>query len=269
MVNQPLEKFQAIVLAGDRGSTDPVALHANAPCKALAEIQGRPILLRVLDVLIESDNIAEITIVGPNSDLLNQCPELVALIESGVVTWVAPATTPCTSAQAALAAANNDLPTLITTADHGFLSLEILTEFFESVHEIEADTVAALVSHEIVTDVFPSNKRTALRFRDGAFCGCNLFAIKTSQGALAIDYWRRVENLRKTPWRIAGVISFSTLILFLLGRLTVAAAMKGLTRKIGAQVSIAFLRNADAAIDIDSAADWDLVDRELQDRQSR
>ena len=49
--------FWAVVLAADRTSADPVALAAGVPCKALAPVGGRPMLLRVLDALSAAEEV--------------------------------------------------------------------------------------------------------------------------------------------------------------------------------------------------------------------
>ena len=61
-LNPDVNKFVAIVLAGDRTDSDPVAAHSDVPCKAIASINGRPMTLRVLDALCESDVIKSIVL---------------------------------------------------------------------------------------------------------------------------------------------------------------------------------------------------------------
>jgi GTP:adenosylcobinamide-phosphate guanylyltransferase len=43
--------FTAVVLAGDRGSEDPVARAAGVRSKSLTPVGGRPMVLRVIDAL--------------------------------------------------------------------------------------------------------------------------------------------------------------------------------------------------------------------------
>ncbi|MDZ7826713.1 MAG: hypothetical protein U5R48_12630 [Gammaproteobacteria bacterium] len=51
---------------------------------------------------------------------------------------------------------------------------------------------------------FPDSRRTALRFADGARCGCNLFLFRGAPALQVLDFWQRVEGLRKQPHRHPG-----------------------------------------------------------------
>ncbi|MFT7616781.1 MAG: GTP:adenosylcobinamide-phosphate guanylyltransferase [Planctomycetota bacterium] len=259
-------KFTAIVLAGDRGPDDPVAKSQGASCKALSKVGGRELLLRVLDVLLASPNIKRTCIVGPAVEHIDSCPELERLLTNKSVLWIPPSRTPCTSAQAALESVGDSHPLLITTADHGFLDQKVLQDFLNAAESHDADTVTGLVRYDQVMSEFPQGKRTALRFKGNSYCGCNLFAIRTSDGSKAVSYWRQVETLRKTPWRIASVVGIPTLLSFVLGRLTADAAMLALSKKMGAKVGYVEVPHARAAIDIDTPADCELVENVLSER---
>ena len=60
--------FAALVLAGDRSSSDPLVAASGRGCKALVEIDGTPMILRVLDALGHSAEVGEITICGPSRE---------------------------------------------------------------------------------------------------------------------------------------------------------------------------------------------------------
>ena len=53
-MNLPSSKMTAIVLAGQRDGEDALAQHTDADCKAVIEIAGIPMLMRVLDALDSS-----------------------------------------------------------------------------------------------------------------------------------------------------------------------------------------------------------------------
>ncbi len=266
IISETQIKYSVIVLAGDRGPGDPVAKAQGASCKALASLFDRPLLLRVLDILLTSPYVRNILIVGPKMNHRDSNPELMSLINNNQVKWLEPDRTPCTSALLALSDSSIQYPVLLTTADHAFLSHAIIEEFVLTASESSADILAGLVSHERVMKRFPHAKRTALKFSDGAFCSCNLFAIHRAQGQIAVQYWRRVEQLRKKPWRIASLIGWRTLVSFVFKRLSIAKVMAQLTQVTGAHVSFVELQNADAAVDIDSQEDWRMANKILTQR---
>ena len=57
--------WAAIVLAGDRRADDPLVIASGRGCKALLEIAGRPMLMRVLEALQSTDCVASVLLSGP------------------------------------------------------------------------------------------------------------------------------------------------------------------------------------------------------------
>ena len=102
-------------------------------------------------------------------------------------------------------------------------------------------------------------KKTVLRFRDGEFCGCNLFTFLTPAGREAANYWREVEAQRKSPLRVIRALGWFSVVKYLCGKLTLDDALKSLSRNLGLQVRAVILPYADAAVDVDSVSDYHLV----------
>ena len=61
-----------------------------------------------------------------------------------------------------------------------------------------------------------------LKFSDGHYCGCNLFALLSANGLGAPVVWQRVEQHRKQPWRIVAALGPWVVLRFLLGRVALA-----------------------------------------------
>jgi hypothetical protein len=89
------------------------------------------------------------------------------------------------------------------------------------------DVVAALTSYSQVMAKYPGMRRTRIRFRNGDFCGCNLYAFLTPEGHAAADFWRRVENQRKRPVRMLNELGWLVLLRYLFGRLTCSSLPAG------------------------------------------
>jgi GTP:adenosylcobinamide-phosphate guanylyltransferase len=252
--------FTAVVLAGDRTAHDPVARAAGVPCKALALVGGRPMVHRVLDALGTARGIGARILCGPRRDALEQDAELRILVETGTVEWVAPATTPSLSAAAALDRVPAAAPVLLTTADHALLTPAVVDHFCEAARATGADVVVGLARAEQVIAAFPGTRRTILRLKGGGYCGCNLFAFLTPTGREAAQYWRRVEQQRKRPLRLAaGVLGWSGILDYALGRLTLEAALERMSRRLGIRAGSVILPFPEAAVDVDSVEDLRLV----------
>jgi molybdopterin-guanine dinucleotide biosynthesis protein A len=252
--------FTAVVLAGDRTPDDPVARAAGVPCKALALVGGRPMVHRVLDALGAARDIGARILCGPRRDALEQDAGLRVLVDSGTVQWLPPAATPSLSAAAALDRVPAGAPVLLTTADHALLTPAVVDYFCEAARATGADVVVGLARAEQVIAAFPGTRRTILRLKGGGYCGCNLFAFLTPAGRGAAGDWRRVEQQRKRPLRLAaGVLGWSAILDYALGRLTLERALERMARRLGLRAGSVILPFPEAAVDVDSVEDLQLV----------
>lgn len=251
--------FCAIVLAGSRGPTDPVATAAGVPAKCLTPIAGEPMVLRVLRALERSGRVASVVLCGPNAQVVGASGDLSRLMDSGAVRWVAPAATPSTSAGLALDTIAVDQPVLLTTGDHALLSADMVRHFLDQARMQEVDVAVALAPYPLVRQAYPRTRRTVLRFSDGGFCGCNLFAFLTPRARSMAQTWRQVENDRKNPIRVIGLVGWWAMLLYALGRLSLAGALRRISRKTGLRIGVVVMPFAEVSIDVDSVADLELV----------
>lgn len=254
-------EFQVLVLAGDRTTADPVAAHARVPCKAAVPAGGIPLLQRVLAAVRALPGAGRILVVGPHASVLARCPELQAALQADGVTHLEPLASPSRSAAAGLAALGAGLPVFLTTADHALLTPALAGAFLRASGDTGADVTVGLVPYAQVQAAFPGVRRTVLRFRDGAYCTCNLFTLRTPTGNRVVDLWVRVEQQRKHPARlVAGVLGVTGLLGYLLGTLTLAAALSRASRRLGVRIAPVILDDAEASVDVDTVADLQRVE---------
>ncbi len=258
--NQPLSRFTAIVLAADRAPGDAVAVAAGVPGKCLAPVAGAPMVLRVMDALAASVEIGNCVLCGPPRPIVDGHPDLLACLDRPGVRWMANQATPSTSALTVLKSLPPEAPVLVTTADHALLSPEMVDFFCRSARKSGCDLAAALATRETILAEYPGMRRTLTRLRDGAYCGCNLFAFLTPRAREAADFWRRVESQRKKPLRVVGVLGLMVVLRYLLGVLTLDEALARLSRRLKMDVTAVKMPFANAAVDVDTPDDWKLVD---------
>jgi CTP:molybdopterin cytidylyltransferase MocA len=251
--------IDAIVLAGDRGPHDPVAVAAGVAAKCLTPIGGSPMVIRVVQALRDSGRIGRILLCGPGDATMENSPDLRAMRAEGAIGWVAPQATPCTSAAAALATLPAGAPVLLTTGDHALLAPAMVREFLDQAIARGGDVAVALAPYDLVREAHPQTRRTVLRFSDGRFCGCNLFAFLTPRGRDMVRIWRQVEDDRKNPIRVVGLVGWGAMARYALGTLSLAEAIRRLSRQTAIAANVIPLPFAEAAIDVDSVADLELV----------
>ena len=245
------------VLAGERPGPRPVADAEGVSGKVLVDIDGRPMLARVLDVAAAAVDGRPIHVCGPQALLRGAAAELDRRSASGELAWVEPGASPSMAARALVEAglAGGNDAVVITTGDHPLLTAGTLGAFVAAALATDADAVAGLASHAAVRAAFPASRRTALKFADEARCGCNLFLFRGAAALPVLDFWQTVESHRKQPHRILGLLGPGTVVRYMAGRLTLDEALRQLSRVAGASVATARIADPDAAVDVDSLED--------------
>lgn len=237
-------RYSALVLAGRRGGTDPVAASAGVTHKALAMVEGRPLIARVIKALRGAADIADIRVATDDRDVASA---------AGDVTIVPTAASPA----ATVAQVLGDTPALlVTTADHGLLSPALIDAFCAGVPRT-FDVAVGVVARRSFAG--RSARRTFYRLADEAYCGANLYAFVGARAVAAARFWIALEADRKRPWRVAARIGPATLLRYAARRLDLAAAFALLSRRAGATIAPVVLDDADAAIDVDTPDDLAVV----------
>ena len=150
-------------------------------------------------------------------------------------------------------------PILVTTADHALLTPQIVDFFCSEARCIECDMAVGLTSYEGVVSAFPETKRTAIKFHDGAYSGCNLFGFLNQRSHRAAAFWRRIEQKRKKPLRMIGALGWWTVLQYLMGRFSLAEGLQKLSDKMQIRIGAVLIPFPEAAVDIDTADDWHFV----------
>jgi GTP:adenosylcobinamide-phosphate guanylyltransferase len=258
-------KVTALVLAGSRGPTDPVARVAGVAYKALAPVAGVPMLLRVMRTLAASESIGEIAL-GIDPAALNSTDAETAEELRDMTTQFTPlGKTPSQSVQRALEALPTALPLLVTTADHALLTPAMVDHFCRAAPE-DADVAFAVATETLLRRDYPDTRRTYYRLAGQGYSGCNLFLLRRPAAAKVAAFWSEMERYRKRPWRLVAAIGPLTLVSFLLGRLSLDDAARRLSEIVGATVKPVEMPFAEAAIDVDKPADLTLAEVILKRR---
>lgn len=258
--------FNALILAGNRRESDSVAQLAGVSHKALAPINGIPMLLRLYRTLRASPGIRDVYVCIDDGALLDALPELAAARDAGALKIVPPAASPAASLGVALQMIGLARPLLTTTADHPLLSPDMVRHMVQSA-PADADLSVGIAEAETVTAEYPDAIRTFYRFKGRRFSGCNLFFVRRDGAAKVAAFWQRMERHRKKPWRLVWEVGPIALLRVVLGQLSLDDAFAHVSGLTGARIRPVLLPFAEAPIDVDKPADYQLVTDILRKRE--
>jgi len=258
-------RFTALVLAGSRPGGDPLADAAGVSHKALAPVAGVSMLTRVVATLRAARAVKRVVVCGIDRQALASESALHAILDSGRLGLIASRATPSASVFSAME--ELETPLLVATADHPLLTAGLVDDFCTRSARSGADVTVGLVPARVVHGAFPTLRRTAVPFRDGTYCGCNLFTFLTPEAQRAPAAWMEVEQHRKRPWRMVGALGLGTTLRFLLRRLTVDAVTDLASDRMGVRVRPVVLTQPEAGFDVDTAAQLKVAEAFLRQRE--
>jgi len=256
--------FGAVVLAGERPGGSALSRELGLASGVLVDVAGKSALQRVIEALKGAGQVSGGILCGPIDEIYRGNQEFSRILSGTGFEWLAPKAGPSASAMHAVQTLGS-YPILLTAGDHALLTSELVDSFCRSALTVGGDVVVGLAPYTVVQAAFPESKRTVQKFRDGAFCGTNLFTIMNSRGLSALNFWQAVEADRKRPWKIAQKLGFGFLLRYLLRRLTLQAAVRRLSALSGCRVNYVLVDSARAAVDVDSVRDRDLAEKILRE----
>lgn len=260
--------YTALVLAGTRGDDDALAQATGSPHRALLDLDGIPMLERVVATLDHSPAIDRVWVSIDRPQRLNEQAGLKRRIASGQLGVLESEPSPSLSVLAGIESIPGSSPLLVTTADHALLDTAMVAHFLAAADASDADLAVGVVSEDVIRAKFPGSRRTYFRFRGGRFSGANLFALRTPEALSAVRFWRRAEQHRKRPWRLVGAFGAVSLLLFALRRLDLDQAVARASRTLGTRLCAIQMPQPEAALDVDHLEDYEQVLSILKTRKS-
>lgn len=254
-------RLTVLLLAGDRGPDDPLAVQASVAGKTLVPIAGQAMLTRVLNTLASWPRLGRVVLIAPDQPDYQRAVASSAL-DSKQLDWQTPKLSLSASVAAGLDCAGPSRPLLVLTADHPLIDTHWLEQLLTN--DDEADLRIGLADYARVMARFPGSRRTRYRFSDRSICGTNLFVFQRPAADRLLETWRRIEHERKKPWKIIGLLGWVNLARYLAGRLSVDDAFRALSRSLGVVVEPVLVNDPLAAVDVDSLADLDLVNEVIR-----
>jgi GTP:adenosylcobinamide-phosphate guanylyltransferase len=248
-----------VVLAGSRPGVDPFAKAYGTDLKALIPVGGKPMVQRPVEALLASPGIDEIRVLAQQSDRIGAVlpgdPRI--KVEASDETIAATLEKMCVDPA-------TKWPMLVTTADHALLTPAMIADFLTKA--AGADVAIGVVSREALMKRLPQTRRTWFKFRGGAYSGANLFLLGGPKIRSTLQVWRSSEQSRKKAWRMLLTVGLFAGLGALLRLRTLQQTLDTIGRKLKLDIRAVELSDPLAAVDVDNAADHELVTAILEGR---
>ncbi|MEH3106605.1 MAG: nucleotidyltransferase family protein [Sphingomonas fennica] len=252
--------WTAILLAGQRPGTDPLAAAFGLETKALVPIAGRPMIAHVVETLLGVPRIGRIVV-------LAQDPAAVLAAAGLDDPRLVPMPSGAGISASIAAVAGGDAapwPVIVCTADHPLLTPAMIEAVIDGVGD--ADVAVGVVGRRVLRAAYPANRRTWLRFADDGWTGANLFALARPAAARGLAAWSEVERDRKKAWSLIRHFGLGLAVRALTRTITLGGAMARASAALGFVARPVALPFAEAAIDVDKLSDHALAETILRGR---
>lgn len=253
------DQWTVLLLAGSRPGGDPLTRSLGVDYKPLLPIRGEPMLLRPIRALLQVAAISRIRVLTQEPKRLEGVvpndPRV--LIEKSDATIAATLLRICDDP-------STPFPLLVTAADHALLTPEMVQEFLDG--STDCDVSVAVVSKTNMLRRFPQAQRTWLRFGRELYSGANLFALRTPAARAGVERWRAIEQDRKKGWRVLLQLGLPLFLGAVLRIRDIHQTARGLSRSLRIAIKVVEMTDPIAAIDVDKAADYSLVNEILDGR---
>ena len=123
-----------------------------------------------------------------------------------------------------------------------------------------------MAERRTVLAAYPDNRRTWLKFRDGAWSGANLFALRNARAHAALRTWAEVEQDRKKALRLLWHFGPFLALRAMTRTVGLQQALDRAARRLGLTARLVAMPQAEAAIDVDKPSDLQLAERILRGR---
>jgi len=270
VVNAPAanHRLNALVLAaGRQGSEDPVARLQDKTHKCLVDLDGQPMIERVIDALRATGYFDRILISIENEAVLRELPRVAEWLDSGIIEVTPSRANLADSVVAVAETVTDPLPMIITTGDNALHTPELIADFVAAFLDSPADVSMAFTAEDVVARTIPDSGLAFHRLRDGGFSSCNLYAIRSRKGLEAAEVFRSGGQFGKRHWRILKSFGLLPFVLYKLKATTGADLIKRIGRNLGIDLEMILLPYPEGPIDVDNPASFRLTERLLQARR--
>ena len=248
--------YDILVLAGG-DAPEGLEQFTKYNTKATLDLCGRLMIEYVVDALKEAPGAGRILVVG-NPDPLE------SVLGDRVWKVAPPGDTMLENLQKGVDAFPDSEWLLVASCDIPLITGDMVGRFAQACERSSGDIFATIIKKETFDAAYPTTKRTYGHFKEGKLTGGNIFMLKPPA---LLQNWHHIQDAiaaRKSVLRLASLIGFWSIILFITRQLRIAQAEARVQHILGVEARTIPCRDAEIGVDVDKVVDYELVKSVLE-----
>lgn len=244
--------MNALILAGKQADGP---LRDMGVSKAMIKINGKEMILYVLEALKAVEYVDRIAVVGDARDLafLKNKVDIIVEQEDSMAENIVRG--------AEVFPEGDEL--LVLTCDIPMITPEAIKDFVEKARATGADFNYPIVRREDNDTRYPGVHRTYVRIRDGTFTGGNIVLVRAGIVKKAMERAKYFLAYRKKPWMLAKILGVSFVVKLLLGMLTIKELENRVSDLFGIKAKAVISAYPEIGTDVDKKSDLELAQKVL------
>lgn len=240
---------------------DPLFPLTQGRPKAMLEMAGKPMAQWVLDALSASDLVGGVIVIGlgresglTTSKPVSFLPDHGSAVENALA-----------GVHRALALAPETSHVLLTSCDVPTVTTEMIDWRIRAGIASGADFDYLAIERSVMEARFPESRRTYTPLRGMQVCGgdINVAHVRLANNR---DFIEKLTAARKSPLRMASILGWEILGLFLTRQLTMERASRLIGRNLGIAANFTLCPYAEMGMDIDKPHQFEMLRDDLARR---
>jgi GTP:adenosylcobinamide-phosphate guanylyltransferase len=255
--------MDAVITAGGIPEPDELLYpFTQGKPKAMLDICGKPMVQWVLDALSSAKRVENVILIGLTEDSGVTC--------SKPLTFIPNRGSMIENLLAGINAVLEINPTayraLLVSSDIPGITSEMVDWEVETSLQTDVDLCYNVVMREVMEARYPDSKRTYMKLKGMQICGGDMNVVRTSVATSNTEIWEKLIASRKNPLKQASIIGFDTLLLTLLGVISLDEAVKKATARLHMTGKAIICPYAEIGMDVDKPVQLELVRMDLAGR---
>ncbi len=252
--------MDAIVMTGGIPQPeDPLYEFTQGEPKALLDVAGKPMVQWVLDAIGGAELVDRVVLISLSEEAGLSCSKPVTYLpdQGGLLENVRG------GIEKAVEINPQARQVLTVSSDIPMINSEMIDWMVKENSDTNLDLYYTVIPREVMEGRFPESKRSYTLLKDAELCGGDLNMVHSNTVHSNEELWDRIVASRKSVFKQAALLGYGNLILLLSRQLTLAGAVKRVTKKMNITGKAVISPYAELGMDVDKPHQLEIVRAEL------